>query len=97
MRESPALKIMMLLEREGALVDYYDPFIPSIPKTRKYNFGKQSILLTPDNIIQYDIVIITTNHSNIDYNLIRDRAKLVIDTRNALKLKGIKNRRIWEA
>lgn len=97
MRESPALKIMALLEQEGVLVDYHDPYIPILHKTRKYRFERKSIPLTPENIIQYDAIIITTNHSNIDYNLILDKAKLIIDTRNALNTKEIQNGRVWKA
>ncbi|RKY92957.1 nucleotide sugar dehydrogenase [candidate division KSB1 bacterium] len=97
MRESPALKIMDLLEKEGARVDYHDPYIPVLPKTRKYQFKKTSISLTPQNIAQYDAVVITTNHSNIDYQLIAEKAKLIIDTRNALKIKGIQKGKIWKA
>ena len=97
MRESPALKIMALLEQEGALVDYHDPYIPVLPKTRKYHFEKGSVPLTPKNIVQYDAVIITTNHSNIDYQLIFEKAKLIIDTRNALNTKGIQNGKVWKA
>jgi len=97
MRESPALKIMALLEQEGALVDYHDPYIPVLPKTRKYHFEKGSVPLTPKNIVQYDAVVITTNHSNVDYQLIAKKAKLIIDSRNALRVKGIKNGRVWKA
>jgi len=97
MRESPALKIMDLLEKEGAQVDYHDSYIPVLPKTRKYQFEKSSVPLTPQNIAQYDAVVITTNHSNIDYNLIAEKAKLIIDTRNALKIKGIQKGKIWKA
>ena len=97
MRESPALKIMDLLEKEGARVDYHDPYIPVLPKTRKYQFEKSSVPLTLQNIAQYDAVVITTNHSNIDYNLIAEKAKLIIDTRNALKIKGIQKGKIWKA
>ena len=97
MREGPALKIMELLEKEGAQVDYHDPYIPVIPKTRKYYFEKSSVPLTPENITQYDAVIITTNHSNVDYKLIAEKAKLIIDTRNALKIKELQKGKVWKA
>jgi UDP-N-acetyl-D-glucosamine dehydrogenase len=95
-RESPSLKIMELLEQAGSLVDYHDPYISIIPKTRKFYFEKHSVPLTPQSISQYDAIVITTNHSNIDYGLIAEKAKLIIDTRNALKTKGIQNGRIWK-
>jgi len=98
MRESPALKIIDLLEKEGAIVDYYDPYIPILSETRMYKFNsKKSIELTAENISKYDALIITTNHSNIDYKLIDKVGKIVIDTRNALKIKGIKKERRWKA
>ncbi len=97
MRESPALKIMALLEQEGSVVDYHDPYIPVLPKTRKYQFEKSSVLLTAQNIAQYDAVVITTNHSNVDYQLIAEKAKLIIDTRNALNIKGTQKGKVWKA
>ena len=97
MRESPALKIMSLLEEEGALVDYYDPYIPVLPPTRKYDFHKKSVSLSSENISRYDIIIITTNHSGIDYNLLKEKGKLILDTRNALNIKGLKQGKIWKA
>ncbi len=97
MRESPALKIMDLLMREGAFVDYHDPHIPVLPETRKYKFDKASVPLSSKNIANYDVVMITTNHSSIDYESIIEHAKLVIDTRNALKIQGLRRGKIWKA
>ncbi len=96
-RESPGLKIMALLEKEGARVDYHDPYVPILPKTRKYKFDKISVPLTTEKIIQYDAIIIVTNHSNIDYSFIAEKAKLIIDTRNALKVKGLRSGKVWKA
>lgn len=96
-RESPGLKIMALLEKEGARVDYHDPYVPILPKTRKYKFDKISVPLTAEKIIQYDAIIIVTNHSNIDYGFIAEKAKLIIDTRNALKVKGLRSGKVWKA
>ncbi len=97
MRESPALKIMDLLMREGAFVDYHDPHIPVLPETRKYKFDKASVPLSSKNIANYDAVVITTDHSSIDYKSIIEHAKLVIDTRNALKIQGLRRGKIWKA
>ncbi len=96
-RESPALKIMDLLMREGAEVDYHDPYIPVLPETRKYKFNKTSVSLTPESVSGYDAVIITTNHSGMDYKSIVDSSKLIIDTRNALKIRGLRHGKIWKA
>jgi len=97
MRESPALKLIDLLLSDGAEVCYNDPFIPRIPKTRKYSFDLESIELNAGNIREKDLIIITTDHSVYDYGMIEKNARLIIDTRNALKKKGIVNKKIWKA
>jgi UDP-N-acetyl-D-glucosamine dehydrogenase len=97
LRESPALKIMELLMQEGAEVDYNDPYIPELKPMRKYNFSAQSVDLTPDNLSSYDAIIITTNHSSYDQNLIYKNAKIIIDTRNALGSRGQKSKKVRKA
>lgn len=82
-RESPALKIMELLGTEGALVAYHDPFVPRLGKMRKYDFGLQSIALTPETLHAHDCTLIVTDHSAVDYDLVVDESSLVVDTRNA--------------
>ena len=77
MRESPALKLIDLLEFKGARISYHDPYV------KKLN-DKKSIELTSKNIELQDALVITTDHTNIDYDLIGKHAKLVIDTRNAM-------------
>jgi UDP-N-acetyl-D-glucosamine dehydrogenase len=91
LRESPSLRIMQLLQGRGAKVDYSDPFFPSLPKTRHYNFGLSSVELTPQNLAKYDAVLIATPHSAFDYRAIVRHARLVIDTRNATR--GISDHR----
>jgi len=97
MRESPALKIIDLLTKEGAVVEYYDPYIPTLPKTRKYQL--QLVSTEPANMkdLQYDAAVIVTNHQCIDFQLLLKKAKIFIDTRNALKQKGVKSDKIWKA
>ncbi len=97
MRESPSLKVIDLLKKEGAEVDYNDPYIPEIPETRKYKFKMKSVELTPENLKSYDAVLITTDHSVYDYETIEKYANLIIDTRNALKKRGIINGKIVKA
>jgi len=97
LRESPALKIMELLIKEGADVDYSDPYFPELPPLRKYKFDKKSVDITPKTLKKYDCVVITTNHSSFDYDMILEHAKLIVDTRNALKLKGIVNGKVFKA
>ena len=97
LRESPALKIMELLMREGADVDYSDPYFPELPPLRKYKFDKKSVNIVPKTLKNYDCIVITTNHSTFDYDMILEHAKLIVDTRNALKLKGIVNGKVYKA
>jgi len=76
-RESPAIKIEQLLKYKGANVEYHDPFVKEYENLR-------SIDLTADNIQKYDLVIVTTDHSKIDYDLIGKYASVVVDTRNIM-------------
>ena len=85
MRESPTLKLIEILEKRGASVAYNDPLISSMPKVRKYRYDMQSVEITPENLKAYDVVLISTNHSAYDYELICEHAQLVVDTRNATK------------
>lgn len=81
MRESPAVKIMSLLAGYGSKVDYSDPHVPIFPKMRDYQFDLYSIRLSPETLASYDIVLVTTDHSAVDYEMIRDNAQLIVDTR----------------
>jgi len=87
MRESPALKVIEHLEKNGAIISYNDPFIPSF----KHNGTEYKSIDWRTEIDSADIVIITTNHSCYEYQEIVDRAKIIYDTRNATK--GVKNNR----
>ncbi|MGH7683616.1 MAG: nucleotide sugar dehydrogenase, partial [Vulcanimicrobiaceae bacterium] len=80
-RESPSLKIVELLESEGAEVRYHDPHIPSFADD--HGKVRRSIPLTDDLLEKVDCVTIATNHSSFDYARIVAKAKLVVDTRNA--------------
>lgn len=97
LRESPTLKIMELVMAEGAEVDYNDPYIPALTPMRMYNFSKKSVDLTPDNLSSYDAVIVITNHSCYDYNLILEASKIIIDTRNSFGSRGQKSKKVWKA
>jgi UDP-N-acetyl-D-glucosamine dehydrogenase len=81
MRESPAVEMMELLVRQGAIVDYCDPHVPVFPKMREYRFDLKSVDLTPENIASYDVVLLATNHDAFDYRVIQNHAQLVVDTR----------------
>jgi len=83
MRESPSLKLIEILRERGAEVNYSDPYIPVLPKTRKYKFDMVSVELTEENIKKYDVVLLSTDHDDFDYKLIAEHAQLIVDTRNA--------------
>ncbi len=97
MRESPALKIIKLLMDEGAEVQYNDPYFPELVPVRKYQIPLKSVELTPENLRKFDLVIVVTNHSSYDYEHIRKHAKLILDTRNAFKVKGLREGNIIKA
>lgn len=87
-RVSPAVRVVNVLKREGVTVDYYDPWVPKyIDNGQEFESLKE---LTPEVIQNYDFVMITTAHSNVDYQLVADHAKAVFDTKNVMK--NIKNR-----
>jgi UDP-N-acetyl-D-glucosamine dehydrogenase len=83
LRESPALTIIELLQKDGAEVSYHDPYFPFIGKGRKYDLQMKRTEL--DNLGQYDCVLIVTDHSDYDYARIVQESQLVVDTRNATK------------
>ena len=82
LRESPALDVMELLKKRGAVVSYHDPFIPEI---HEGHLKLKSIELTKKAISGFDCVVIVTDHSSFDYKQICDSARMVMDTRNATK------------
>lgn len=89
-RESPALEIIEILKNLGANVDYSDPNVAEILNLRKYKYKMKSVKIGPKKISSYDAIIIVTNHSNFDYEVIVKNAKLIIDTRNVFS-KSIEN------
>ncbi len=82
-RESPALDVMTLLEQGGATVDYYDEYVPKIKWNDIEKEGKNN--LNAELLKSYDVVVIVTDHSNIDYEFVKAQSKLIIDTRNVYK------------
>jgi UDP-N-acetyl-D-glucosamine dehydrogenase len=89
-RETPAFKIIELLNARGAQVDYNDPYIPVAPETRHYRFNQPSIELTAENLASYDCVVVTTDHSTYEPDFIVEHAQLVVDTRNLIKTRSDK-------
>lgn len=84
-RESPALKLIGLLEERGAKVDYHDPHIARIRKGRKHDVKQTSIPLTAKALKEHDATVIVTDHADVDYAFVAEHAPLVVDTRNAMK------------
>jgi UDP-N-acetyl-D-glucosamine dehydrogenase len=97
MRESPSLKLIEIFREKGAEVDYHDPLIHKLPRTRKYKFDMESVELTTLTLKKYDLVVVSTDHSVFDYNFISDNSKIIIDTRNAFESRGIKKNNIFKA
>ncbi len=92
-RESPALKIIPLLENLGGEVEYYDPYISEIKieevNTKKVKYMK-SCILDENKVKDAACVLILTDHDGIDYEMISNNTKLIVDTRNALRKRGIR-------
>ncbi|WP_458411715.1 nucleotide sugar dehydrogenase [Schinkia sp. CFF1] len=82
LRESPVLKIIEILEQKGVEIAYHDLFIPSIVHNGK---GYESVSLNKEVLEGFDLTVITTDHSNVDYCLVAKHAQQVLDTRNAMK------------
>jgi UDP-N-acetyl-D-glucosamine dehydrogenase len=88
MRESPALKLIELLETGGAHVSYHDPHVPELPE-----LGLASVPLEPAN---FDAIAIVTDHSGIDYEELVDSGPVIVDFRNATGARGRLSDRVWK-
>ncbi len=85
MRESPSVEVMEILRDKGAVIEYSDPNVPVFPRMREHNFKLSSVALTPEVIASYDCVVLLTDHSKFDYDMIRANARLVVDTRGKFR------------
>jgi UDP-N-acetyl-D-glucosamine dehydrogenase len=85
LREAPALEIIENLLHDNMRVDYHDPYLPKLPATRKHNLQLSSIELTAENVSKYDCILLITDHDNVDYNLLLNSGKLIIDSRGRLR------------
>jgi UDP-N-acetyl-D-glucosamine dehydrogenase len=85
-RESPAEKIIQLLQKAGANVDYHDPHVPEFDGMRSVDYEPQA----------YDGVVIVTAHNSIDYDDLVERAQIVVDLRNATGRNGTGNGKVWK-
>ena len=83
-RESPAIRVIEELEKEGATVSFYDPFVLEYKEHGVMKKGEPS--LTAELIESSDLVIVTTAHTNVDYSFVQKHAKAIFDTKNAMKM-----------
>jgi UDP-N-acetyl-D-glucosamine dehydrogenase len=80
-RESPAVEIMERVREKGAELAYSDPHVPVFPMMREHRFALASTALDPVTLARFDAVVLVTDHARFDYGMIRDHARLIIDTR----------------
>ncbi len=85
MRESPSVEIMEILRNRGANLSYSDPHVPVFPKMREHQFDLKSVDLTPEILAGMDAVVLTTDHTKFDYDMIRANAPLIIDSRGIFR------------
>jgi UDP-N-acetyl-D-glucosamine dehydrogenase len=90
-RESPALKLMDLLERRGAHTSFYDPYVDEIPVTREHPAygGRRSIVWDLEALSSFDAALIVTDHDGVDYDALSKSVRLIVDTRNVCARKGV--------
>ncbi len=97
MRESPSLKLIKLLKEKGAVVSYHDPFIPKLRESRHYDLVMDSVELSAKNLQDSDVVLIATDHSDLDYELVGQKSTLIVDTRNAMDKISTDAEKVWKA
>ncbi|WPY97032.1 nucleotide sugar dehydrogenase (plasmid) [Limimaricola variabilis] len=81
MRESPSVLVMERLREWGARLDYCDSNVPVFPRMREHDFDLRSVTLSPEMVAEYDAVVLLTDHSDVDYDMLRSHARLLVDTR----------------
>jgi UDP-N-acetyl-D-glucosamine dehydrogenase len=98
-RESPALKLMDILQQRGALTSFHDPHVAVIPLTREHPAlaGLASVALTAEMVASHDAVLLVTDHDDLDYALMARHAGLVVDTRNAFGRRQLTGAHIHKA
>src|SRR5437870_368410 len=98
-RESPSYVLMSLLSERGAEVEYHDPYVPVIKPTREHSqfVGRKSVAWDQTTIQNFDLVLIATNHSCVNYQELGDWAQCIIDTRNAMASVKVAAGKVWKA
>jgi UDP-N-acetyl-D-glucosamine dehydrogenase len=98
-RESPSYVLMKLLTERGAEVAYYDPYVPVIKSTREHPqfAGRKSVDWNRATIENFDVVLIATNHSCVNYEELGEWARCIVDTRNAMAGSQVVPGKVWKA
>ena len=98
-RESPAFRIMELLEKRGVEVSFHDPLVAEIPPTREHAefAGRRSVPFTQATVAGFDAAIICTDHDAVDYRGLVEWSRLVIDTRNVCARQGLTRAHVIKA
>jgi len=94
LRESPAIKIIDILKSKLCKVNFYDPYVKKISKSREHNIELKSIFLSEKSISKFHIVVVVTDHDNLPYKMIEDNARILVDCRNRF---GVKSSKIIKA
>jgi UDP-N-acetyl-D-glucosamine dehydrogenase len=90
MRESPSVFVMEHLRDHGAIIAYSDPNVPKFPQMREHQFDLVSETLTAQSIASFDAIVLLTDHTNFDYELILQNAQLIVDTRGKYRVSSPK-------
>ncbi len=98
-RESPSYVLMEMLKSRGAHVDYYDPYVPVIKPTREHAHwaGTKSITWNRETIGSFDLVLIATKHTSVNYQELAQWSHGIVDTRNAMVDIATGSCRVWKA
>ncbi|MFH1395192.1 MAG: nucleotide sugar dehydrogenase [Candidatus Omnitrophota bacterium] len=91
LRESPALDILELLKKKKVCVEYFDPYIPYLDL---HDIKSKGTEITEDVLKNQDLVVVVTDHTNVDYEFIAENSKLIFDTRNVFERKSIRGENI---
>lgn len=85
MRESPSVEIMELIQAKGAQVEYCDPHVPVFPRMREHHFDRRSVELSAESLASFDAVVLATDHDRFDFELIKQHARLIVDSRGTYR------------
>lgn len=98
-RESPSFALFELIEERGAKCDYHDPHVLEVPQTREHAHlaGRKSVDLTADAVASYDAILVATDHDDVDYAVISENARLIVDTRNVFARRNLMSDKVVKA